>query len=192
LDNAGFDFDNSSELDTEEPSLLSLNEKQEAIVETLRKIVPKYWDTLQQVSFSHARLSQRCFVIQELNHKYGHLKVLLNICIFADLLQVGTFRHVFRMPDKDGNQIATCDCLDSKKTSICLHRELIEQFHHIMPEPVVNGEDPESFLISENHGHLYFSVASKSGSESRQSQKRTIVEYGQMKIWKCKSCVKQQ
>ena len=58
LDNAGFgfDFDNFSELDTEEPSLLSLNEKQEAIVETLRKIVPKYWDTLQQVSFSHARL----------------------------------------------------------------------------------------------------------------------------------------
>ena len=81
------------------------------------------------------------------------------------------------MPDKDENQIATRDCLNSKKTSICLHRELIEQFHHIMSESIVDDEDSESFLISENHDHLYFSIVSKSGSESRQFQKRIIIKY---------------
>ena len=96
------------------------------------------------------------------------------------------------MPDQEGNQITSCDCPDSKKTSLCLHRELIERFYRIMPDPVVDGEDPESFLVSENHGYLYFSVATKSGSASRQSQKRTIVEYTREKVWKCKSCLKQK
>jgi hypothetical protein len=96
------------------------------------------------------------------------------------------------MPGKEGKQINSCDCRDSKKTSLCLHSELVEQFHCIMPDPVVDGEDPESFLISEESDHLYFSVATKSGSATRQSQKRTIVEYTEAGVWKCKSCVKQK
>lgn len=61
-----------------------------------------------------------------------------------------------------------------------------------MPDPVVDGEDPESFFISEHRGHLYFSVATKPGSASRQSQKRTVVEFAKEKVWKCKSCAKEK
>jgi hypothetical protein len=96
------------------------------------------------------------------------------------------------MPGREGKHITSCDCLDSKKTSLCLHHELIEQFHRIMPDPMVNGEDPEAFFVSEDRSHLYFSVATKSGSASRQSQKRTIVEFTREKVWRCKSCVKQK
>ena len=70
------------------------------------------------------------------------------------------------MLDKNGIKLQRVTVWIQQKTSICLHRELVEQFHHIMLEPVVDGEDPKSFLISENHGHLYFSVASKSDSRA--------------------------
>jgi hypothetical protein len=95
------------------------------------------------------------------------------------------------MPDKDGKPANACDCPEFKRTGICLHSECIEQFFHLMPEPVVEGEDPDSFLVSlQRNKHLYFSVASKSGSQSRQSQKRTIVQCTSTRQWKCKSCPK--
>ena len=96
------------------------------------------------------------------------------------------------MPDREGKQVLTCDCPDAKKTSICLHQELIEQFHRLMPPPMVDGEDPESCFISEEDGNTYFSIATKSGSASRQSQKRTIVQYTSQRIWRCTSCITQK
>ena len=96
------------------------------------------------------------------------------------------------MPNREGKEIVTCECPDAKKTSICLHQELIDRFHHEWPDPLVDGEDPESCFLAEEYGNLYFSIATKSGSASRQSQKRTIVQFTREKIWKCKSCVKQK
>ena len=96
------------------------------------------------------------------------------------------------MPDKEGTLTNACDCPDFKRTRICLHSECVEQFFHLMPQPVIEGEDPESFLVSVQYdNHLYFSVASKSGSESRQSQKRTIVQRTSTYQWRCKSCSKE-
>ena len=87
-DDTGFTFNDFSEMETEEPIVepeLSLNEKHGAIIETLQKIVPDYWDVLQQEPYSHARLSNRCFIIQELDPKTSYLKVSSRIRLCVDL-----------------------------------------------------------------------------------------------------------
>jgi hypothetical protein len=62
----------------------------------------------------------------------------------------------------------------------------------MMPEPVVEGEDPESFMISIQNEVLFFSVNTRSGSESHQTPKRTIVRYERLsQNWRCASCPKQ-
>ena len=77
---SGFGSDNFAEIDFEiaEPNVereLSLNEKHKAIIDALQKIVLDYWDALQQEPYSHARLSKRCFVVQDLDPKSANLKV---------------------------------------------------------------------------------------------------------------------
>jgi hypothetical protein len=54
---------------------LSSNKKNEAIIEIIKKIVPDYWNILQQDPYSHARISKRCLIIQEFDTKSGFLKV---------------------------------------------------------------------------------------------------------------------
>jgi CxC4 like cysteine cluster associated with KDZ transposases len=95
------------------------------------------------------------------------------------------------MPDREGNQSITCECRDHKRTSLCIHAELLHQFHRIMPPPMVKGEDPDCFFITVERGSLYFSVATKSGSATRQSSKRTVVELTVHKFWRCRSCKQQ-
>jgi len=56
---------------------------------------------------------------------------------------------------------------------------------------MVEGEDPDCFFIRAERGSLYFSVATKSGSASRQSSKRTIVELTAQNAWRCRSCKQQ-
>ena len=79
-----FDSNNFFEMDTQAVELnveseLSLNEKHEAILNSIQKIVPNYWDALQQEPYSHTRLSEHCFVVQELDPKNGYLIVSLSI-----------------------------------------------------------------------------------------------------------------
>jgi hypothetical protein len=132
-----------------------------------------------------------CFVVQDLDHKNGHLRILENmdLCWF---IEDRYFQACFPYAQQNWNSDYIVWVFVFKKNiNLSASRELLERFHHITPEPIVNGEDPESFLISENRGHPYFFVTTKSGSASRQSQKRTIVEYGEAKVWKFKSCLKQ-
>lgn len=96
------------------------------------------------------------------------------------------------MPDRQGNPSASCDCADARRTSLCLHCELVQQYYEMMPDPVIDGEDPDCFFITVRYHSLYFSVATKSGSATRQSQKRTIVIFTREKYWRCKSCVKRR
>jgi hypothetical protein len=81
-DDAGFTFEDLSEMIIDEETAeleLSLNEKHEAIIESIKKIVPDYWDILEQLPFSHARISERCFVVQDFDPKTGYLKVFLRV-----------------------------------------------------------------------------------------------------------------
>ena len=95
------------------------------------------------------------------------------------------------MLDKEGNPQNSCDCPLFKKMDVCLHSECIERFVDDMPPPIVTGEDPEADIVSMmRNNHLFFSVATKSGSETRQNQKRTIVQRTGDGQWKCKSCPK--
>jgi len=87
-DDISFTFNDFSEMKTEEPIIereLSLNEKHGAIIETLQKIVPDYWNILQQEPYSYARLSMRCFIIQELDPKTSYLKISSRIRLCIDL-----------------------------------------------------------------------------------------------------------
>jgi len=74
--NDGFGFDYDEEMDIDAPEL-SLNERQEAIIESIRKIVPDYWDRLYELPFSHVTITERCFVVEEFNPKTARLKVYL-------------------------------------------------------------------------------------------------------------------
>jgi hypothetical protein len=81
-DDAGFTFGDLSEMIIDEETAeleLSLNEKHEAIIESIKKIVPDYWDILEQLPFSHARISECCFVVQDFDPKTGYLKVFLRV-----------------------------------------------------------------------------------------------------------------
>lgn len=74
-DGTGVIFNDFSEMEIEESIIepgLSLNEKYGVIIEILQKIVSDYWDVLQQESYSYARLSMRCFIIQELDLKTSY------------------------------------------------------------------------------------------------------------------------
>jgi hypothetical protein len=73
-DDTGFNFDNFPSLGPREPEL-SLNEKHKVIAGKIREVIPYYWDLLQEKAFSHARISERCFVVQDFNSKNGHLMV---------------------------------------------------------------------------------------------------------------------
>jgi hypothetical protein len=73
-DDTGFNFDNFPSLGPREPEL-SLNEKHKVIAGKIREVIPHYWDLLQEKAFSHARISERCFVVQDFNSKNGHLMV---------------------------------------------------------------------------------------------------------------------
>ena len=58
---------------------LSLNEKHEAIMEQIRKIVLDYWQILQHYPYSHTTLSPCCFIVQDMDLKFRILKVLPTI-----------------------------------------------------------------------------------------------------------------
>ena len=75
---SGFSLNPFSEMDTLEVNVeaeLSLNEKHEGLNNNIKKIIPNYWAVLQHEPYSHARISERCFVVQELDPKSGYLKV---------------------------------------------------------------------------------------------------------------------
>ena len=74
----------------------------------------------------------------------------------------------------------------------------VERFGiELLPDPIIpEGEDPGCFFFSGQIGQegfvLYFSVSTKSGSDRRHSQKRTIVKFTkETQTWKCKSCPKE-
>jgi hypothetical protein len=157
---------------------LRLEETLDVISERIEKLLPVYSDTLEFMPFSCARLSERCFILQDWDHKRCQLKL-------------GQFHHVFQMPGPDGSPATACDCLDFK-TGLCLHVAFVKQFGpEKLPTPVFDGEDPESFMFSmqfkSTAGELYFSVSTRSGT--RHSQKRTIVSISKQTLqWRCRSC----
>ena len=145
----------------------------------MRERTLMYRDELAYRDLSHVRLTERCYVLQDWDPKKFYLK--------------GHFRHVFRMPDPDGNLVASCDCSDYKKTHLCFHVDLVEGFGvEMMPEPLVEGEDLDSFVISLQNRKLFFSVSTKTASATGHSQKRIIVQlFMDTGRWKCNSCPKQ-
>lgn len=156
------------------------NRTLEDINELIRERTPIYRDQLAYRDLSHTRLTERCFVLQDW---------------YPDkfILKKGQFRHVFRMPDPSGNTVVSCDCPDFRKTNLCFHVELVQRFGlEMMPEPLHEGEDPDSSLISFQNRQLFFSVSTKSASSTRHNHKRTIVRYFlETRRWKCNSCPKQ-
>lgn len=85
----GMDFYDDLPMDLEEPDEAIrepealLMEKQDAIMESIRKIVPQYWDILDDHPLSHTRITERCFVVQDLNDKTLSLKVYLRSFFIA-------------------------------------------------------------------------------------------------------------
>lgn len=59
--------------------------QQESIFHTTRGIVPDYWARLEQNPFIHARISERCFVVQEFDLKTGLFKVFPKLYTFLNL-----------------------------------------------------------------------------------------------------------
>jgi len=138
-----------------------------------------YRDALATRDLSHARLTERCFVLQHYSKKRFSLKA-------------GKFQHVFRMPEPDGTIVASCDCSVYRGTMQCIHVEFVKRFGlEMMPEPLHHEEDPDSCLVSLQNRKLFFSVSTKTSSATRHSQKRIIVEYFIDKSrWRCRSCPK--
>jgi len=86
-----FDIDDNQPMDIEqlddpvmEPAA-TLMAKHAAIMESIRKIVPQYWDLLDESPLSLARISERCFVIQDLDQKKLCLKVSLRSFYIAHI-----------------------------------------------------------------------------------------------------------
>ena len=157
-----------------------LNQTLRDINESIHGRTPIYCDLLAYKDLLHARLTERCFVLQDwYPEKF--------------ILKKGQFRHVFRMPDPDGNMVISCDCSDFKRTNLCFHVDLVLRFGlEMMLEPLHEGEDPDSFLVSLQDRQLIFSVSTKSASVTWHNQKRTIVRYFlETGHWKCNSCLKQ-
>ena len=139
-----------------------------------------YRDLLEDWGPSYARMTEQYYILQAWNSKKQRLKC-------------GRFQHVFRMPDADGNIVASCDFPDFKNTYLCFHIELVERYGlEMMPEPLHEGEEPDSFLLSSQNRRLFFSVATSSVTESRYSQQRTIVQcWLDVGPWRCNSCPQQ-
>ena len=108
-------------------------------------------------------------------------------------MQERQYKHVYRMVDTEGNMTTSCDCRDSVGPN-CLHCLVIERHHTEFEEPVLEGEEPNAFLIyNRRHELLYlFSVATASGSARHHSHKRTIVTCDISDKWSCKSCSRSQ
>jgi len=158
-----------------------LNESLEVIKERIRERTPQYRQALERTTLTHARMSDRCYILQDWHPKRFYLKFSI-------------YRHIFRMPDPDGNMVLSCDCSDFRKTNLCFHIELVDRFgDEMMPYALTDGEDPCSFIITLERNRLFVSVATKFGSETRHTDKRTIVELAyKTRTWKCKSCPKQR
>ena len=94
------------------------------------------------------------------------------------------------MVDIDGLMGASCDCKQPTSNSRCIHVLLIEQYHSQFDEPVIDGEEPGTFLVNLNYDglrHLY-SVATASGSERNHGHNRTIVACSMLNEWRRRSC----
>jgi hypothetical protein len=63
--------------DNDEGCLFSVKEKHEAIMERIQLIVGEYWNVLSGIAFTYARISQRCFVLQDWDLKRDYLRVPL-------------------------------------------------------------------------------------------------------------------
>ena len=93
------------------------------------------------------------------------------------------------MVDIDGLMGASCDCKQPTSNSRCIHVLLIEQYHSQFDEPVIDGEEPGTFLVNLNYDGLryLYSVATASGSERNHNHKRTIVSCNMKNEWHCRS-----
>jgi len=69
------DNDESDFEDEEEGAFLSVKEKHEAISERIRRIVGEYWAVLSGIAFTYARISERCFALQDWDFKRDYLWV---------------------------------------------------------------------------------------------------------------------
>jgi hypothetical protein len=96
------------------------------------------------------------------------------------------------MIDATGEMASSCDCAKGRGRNLettCIHIELVEAHGDDFGDPLRDGEEPTSFLISVERGTTMFSVAAMSGSLRHHSHKRTIVRK-KTNSWKCMSCQK--
>src|SRR5438045_1687675 len=95
------------------------------------------------------------------------------------------------MPDVDGIIKSYCDCRKGNKMKIdysCIHIQLLVQHRELLRGPILDVEEPQSFLVCCENRSLIFSIASMSGSTRHHSHKRTIVVCSSSYEWRCESC----
>jgi len=157
-----------------------------------KTFLPEYFELLQWNASSYARISPRCYIIQDLNPHKTMLKVTL---LFSRIHpQSGKYRHVFRMIDVDGQIKSHCDCAKGKKNRLsttCIHIQLVTDHPNDFGDVLYDGEEPESVFICSENQSLIFSVALQSGSARHHSHKRTIVSCPSKEEWRCQACVKE-
>ena len=93
------------------------------------------------------------------------------------------------MIDIDGSMGISCDC--SQNSRPCLHILLIEQYHMEFEDSVLDGEEPDAFLVNNLYEDLQYlySVNTISGAYRHHSHKRTIVTCDLLNDWRCRSCI---
>src|SRR5436190_22798696 len=95
------------------------------------------------------------------------------------------------MIDTDRDMGTACDCPNNNGMN-CVHHLVIERYHQQFEEPVLDGEEPNAFLIYSNYKGLLhlFSIGTACGSTRHHSHKRTIVTCNLVAQWNCKLCPK--
>jgi hypothetical protein len=76
------DNGSGSELEEQdEETIWSVKEKYEVIKERFRRIAPGYWAVLSGTAFTYARISERCFALQDWDIKRDDLRVLQSLML---------------------------------------------------------------------------------------------------------------
>jgi hypothetical protein len=148
-----------------------------------KEAVPEYWKHLEHDPMACARISERCFVLQDWNDHHKSLVVLVNCVLFSDP-QYWKWNHVFRVTNSKGETKSYCNCSNGKRqTALCVHRELVEAHADGFRGPWPESEPKCALVGFGGRGDMCFSVASdlKSPGDSRHIR-AIVMKEGK---WKC-------
>ncbi|KAF9463495.1 hypothetical protein BDZ94DRAFT_1163969, partial [Collybia nuda] len=136
-----------------------------------------YWYALMKVGAIY-HLDRHLFVVQDWNSS-------------SEMLQIGTYYHVVRLPWSANEYGVMCTCPVWKAQHMCIHQQITANHVHEMEGLVLLAPTPlpPAILVHSTpfHDVHIFSCTSSDGGRY-ESSKRVIVSFQRTGRWHCQSC----